>query len=164
MVVERGILSLLIIKIIYCRNILSPINRLFPQMVMEFGYSFSVNVKGKAVFSNEFRNWLTNTTVPCTVCFMDFSHQKEYILQLWYFHVSLPAPHLVSPNPLFHPTISRAALAPECFLSILGSFTPWLSTLLSPLSHHQSPYPVCTCWLFNCGTKQFIGFTNSQNK
>lgn len=96
--------------------------------------------------------------------FYGLSHGKEYILRLWYCHVSLPDPHLISPNQLFHPSVSRAALAPECFLSILGSFTSWPSTLLSPIPHHQSPYSVCTCWLFNCGTKQLIGFMNSQNK
>lgn len=97
--------------------------------------------------------------------FYGLSHQKEYILRLWYFHVSLPDPHPISPNQLFHPSVSRAALAPECFLSILGSFTSWPSTLLSPIPHLMgNPYSVCTCWLFNCGTKQLIGFMNSQNK
>ena len=53
------------------------VNRPFPQLIMELGYLFSINVKGKAVFSNEFRNGITSTPVLCTGCSMEFRLRKK---------------------------------------------------------------------------------------
>lgn len=90
------------------QNPQSLINRLFPQMIMEFVFSFTFNVKGKATVSNAFRNLLTNTVLGIER-FFGILHYKENTLQLWYFHVSLPDSTVTSSNPLFCPNKTQSS-------------------------------------------------------